>query len=113
MAVTEALMTLFLRETVSIERVAAAAQRIQLPAAAASASKAVAAAPPPEATDQEEALLRWVSACCAKVKTRAEAELEDDEEEEEARVSKGEASHVGGGRSDGGGRQGDKPRGVC
>jgi len=78
MAVTEALMSLFLKEAVSLEKVSAATEDIS--GGKSSSSSA--------AADHEEALLRWASACCAAVKKKAGADLQD---EEEAAVSEWEA----------------------
>ena len=74
MAVTEALMSLFLKETVPLDRVKSANSRMErwvgIPAASEDATSA---------TEPEEALLSWIQTCCQVLKKKAERELKDDE----------------------------------
>ena len=69
MAVTEALMSLFLKELVATEKVLEVVRRLEK---SFNLTETNSASP----TDQEEALLIWVNKCCQVVKKKAEGELE-------------------------------------
>ncbi len=86
MAVTEALMTLFLRERISAEEVAQAAQRIEKETRRREEEEVdedgekgkeedqdVSA--PVASLDQECALLRWAGACCRAMEGKARREM--------------------------------------
>ncbi len=65
MAVTEAVMSLFLKELVSIDRLVNVVKRIEKTSEESIKRPA----------DQEEALLLWLNKCCEALKRKAEAEL--------------------------------------
>ncbi len=76
MAVTEALMSLFLKELVSVDRVLATVRRFR---------KAGLLDDPEgddaeNSIDQEEALLYWVEMCCQALKNRVAKEQEEEDE---------------------------------
>ena len=89
MAVTEALMSLFIKELVNLDRVMSVVKRLDniKTSSTSSASPASPASP----TDQEEALLLWVNRSCQALKKKAEAELDQEvREPREASVRKAE-----------------------
>ena len=70
MAVTEAMMALFLKEIISINGVVQVVKRFQKVAPAATSSDSVSIP-----SDHEEALLLWLNKCCETLKRKAEADL--------------------------------------
>ncbi len=74
MAVTEALMSLFLRERISPEEVMKVADNIEAEANIHKEKREEEEAPPP---DQEAALLRWAGVCCATTEKKARSEIEE------------------------------------
>ena len=65
MAVIEALMQLFIKEQVSVDRVLTTVKRFSNPVSASEAP-----------TDPDAALLLWTKRCCEALKSRIEAESE-------------------------------------
>lgn len=72
MAVTEAMMALFLKEVVSINGIVNIVKRLEKVAPTASISSSDSGSLP---SDHEEALLFWLSKCCETLKRKAEADL--------------------------------------
>ena len=72
MAVTEALMSLFLKELVSVDKVVSVAKRVAKTANGGDEETIPA--------DQEEALLLWANVCCKALKAKAEAEIKQEQE---------------------------------
>ena len=68
MAVIEALMQLFIKEQVSVDRVLSTVRRFSAPVATSEAP-----------TDPDSALLLWTKRCCESLKTRMEEEMKSDE----------------------------------
>ena len=69
MAVIEALMQLFIKEQVSVERVLNTVQRFSAPVSTSEAP-----------TDPDSALLLWTKRCCESLKLRIEDELKNNDE---------------------------------
>ena len=76
MAVTEALMSLFIKELVNLDRVMSVVKRLDKVIVGGSSTSASSPTSPP--SDQEEALLLWVNKSCQALKKKAELELDQE-----------------------------------